>query len=676
MPGFRIFSLLLFHSIVGLFPAAGDVFARSVSEYQGKHSRIELQVISLSSESVRFMVYLAPEEGWHIYWKNPGDSGTSLRTDWKTESPLKIEDWEWPVPKRIQYGDLTNFGYDFPVTLFAGAKPLETKMASSAFPIRAEFRWLVCKEECLPESAVLVLDSIGEKPVFANRFQERAYASSLAGLPLSENPNITVSFRKKGENSFLFRIEGENLPQDFDFFPEDASVLSHAKPFLLESSDEKIEFEIQKSEYSSKDPDSIRGVLKLGNSNHRVLVRSGAGSFFLQALFFAFLGGLLLNLMPCVFPVLFLKAFELSKIPDRRALFLESFFYFLGVLVFFWILYFAFLFLKTGGESLGWGYQLQNPSFVFLLIAIFFYLGLQMLGVAEFGISVSGSTARLADKSGIAGSFFSGALTVFVATPCTAPFMGSALAYALSEGIANGMTVFAFLALGTALPVLAIRNVPGLAGILPKPGPWMRTFREFLAFPLFLTSIWLFWVLGALADRNSSSIVLVWIVLSLFLLWVSKRTESALLNKAILLLAFVSLFGTAYYLRKSPSRPTVSVSPEHFPQEEFSKQRLDSSLKQGSGVFLYFTADWCITCKFNERTVLDSDDVSVFFKSKNIKVLKADWTNEDSEITKALDSYGRNSVPFYVYYPPGKSDRPKFLPTLLNKELLLKTLKE
>lgn len=676
MPGFRIFLFLLFPLITGLFLTPGIAFARSVSEYQGRHSRIELQVVSLPSESVRFTAYLAPEKGWHVYWKNPGDSGTSLRTNWKTESPMTIEDWEWPVPKRIQYGDLTNFGYDFPVYLFAVAKPVEAKTASSAFPVRAEFRWLVCKEECLPESAVLMVDSIGEKPVFANRSQEREYASSLTGLPLLENPNLAVSFRKKGENFFLFRIEGENLPQEFDFFPEDVSVLSHTKPFLLESSSERIEFEIPKSEYSSVNPDSIRGVLKLGNSNHRVLVRSGGGGFFLQALFFAFLGGLLLNLMPCVFPVLFLKAFELSKIPDRRTVFLQSFLYLAGVLVFFWILYFVFLFLKAGGESLGWGYQLQNPSLVFLLIAIFFYLGLQMLGVIEFGVSVSGSAVRLADRSGIAGSFFSGALTVFVATPCTAPFMGSALAYALSEGVASGMAVFAFLALGTALPVLAIRNVPGLAGILPRPGPWMRTFREFLSFPLFLTSIWLFWVFGALEDRNSSSIVLVWILLSLFLLWVHKRTESVLLHKAILLLALVSLFGTAYALRKSPPGSSVSVSSEHFPQQEFSKQRLDSDLRQGSGVFLYFTADWCITCKFNERTVLHSDDVSVFFKSKNIRVLKADWTNEDPEITKALDSYGRNSVPFYVYYPPGKSDRPKFLPTLLNKELLLKTLEE
>lgn len=299
-----------------------------------------------------------------------------------------------------------------------------------------------------------------------------------------------------------------------------------------------------------------------------------------------------------------------------------------------------------------------------------------MLGAFDFAIGLSGPLVRLADQRGNVGAFFSGALTVLVATPCTAPFMGSALAYALSENILNGLFVFTSMAAGMSLPLLIFQNSSRLAKLLPKPGPWMQTFKEFLAFPLLMTAVWLFWVFSGITNRNKASLALLIILLLVFLLWMNRTTASKIIKKVVQGLAILSILCSFYFFRIAAlSIPTLESEHREISTEEYSKERLAFHLKEGRSVFLYFTADWCITCKFNERTVLSSDTVLNEFRTKEIVVLKGDWTSEDPKISAALESYGRNSVPFYVYYPKGKRENPRFLPTMLTIGLLLESLR-
>ncbi|WP_232224716.1 cytochrome c biogenesis protein CcdA [Leptospira fainei] len=653
-----------------MFFSAG-IFAQN-QEYRGAHSYIELKAVSRSENTLRLALYIEAQPGWHVYWKNPGDSGSSLRTDWKSNPSGIATDWEWPVPERIELGDLVNFGYEKPTVLFSDYK---IPKSDQSFRIEANLRWLVCKEECVPESGTLIIHKIQKFLPESGSGKYFAYQRSLKELPHTPEAGLAISFRKK-KDSFLFRIKGNDLPEKFDFFPADPRIVSNQKPRTLEYSKNLIEFEIPASEYASGAPNSIRGVLTLGSQIYSIRANESKVGYLLEAIFFAFLGGILLNLMPCVFPVLFLKAFAISQTSNKQTKRIESLFYFGGVLSFFWILFFGFEILRSSGESLGWGYQLQNASFVFFLILVFVFLGLNMLGAFDFAVGLSGPIVRLADQKGKVGAFFSGALTVLVATPCTAPFMGSALAYAFSENILNGLSVFTSMAAGMSLPFLIFQNSSGLAKFLPKPGEWMRTFKEFLAFPLLMTAVWLFWVFSGITNRNDSSLALLIILLLVFMIWIFRIADSKIIKMGILGLAMISILCSFYFFRNTAMPiPTLESGHDKISTEEYSKERLEFHLKERHSVFLYFTADWCITCKFNERTVLSSETVLNEFRTKGIVVLKGDWTSEDPKVSAALESYGRNSVPFYVYYPKDKRENPRFLPTMLTTGLMLDALR-
>lgn len=363
MSGYRIgltFSVFVYIVCISF---SAEVFAQSF-EYRGTHSYLELKAISKSENVLRLALYMEAQPGWHVYWKNPGDSGSSLQTDWKSTPPGIATNWEWPVPERIELGDLVNFGYEKPTVLFSEYKIQKSLGSGESFRIEAKLHWLLCKEECVPESATLIIHKIQKFLPESEKYS--VYEKSLKGLPQTSKEGLAVSFRKK-KDSFLFQIKGNDLPEKLDFFPEDPQIVSNQKIRTLEYSKNMIEFEIPQSEYISRSPDSIRGVLTLGPEIYSIRANESKVGYLLEAIFFAFLGGILLNLMPCVFPVLFLKAFSISQTSNKQTKRIESVFYFGGVLSFFWILFFGFWILRSGGASLGWGYQLQSPSFVFFL---------------------------------------------------------------------------------------------------------------------------------------------------------------------------------------------------------------------------------------------------------------------------------------------------------------------
>ena len=396
-------------------------------------------------------------------------------------------------------------------------------------------------------------------------------------------------------------------------------------------------------------------------------------------LLLALMGGLLLNLMPCVFPVLSLKAIGLLEAVhvSPHGHHLHGLAYTLGVMVFFSLVAGLLLVLKAGGESIGWGFQLQQPWFVALLAYLLFILGLSFSGLLEFGWQFMGVGESLTRGNGYLGSFFTGALAAVVASPCTAPFMGSAVAFALAQPPAAALAVFLALGLGMALPFLLIAYLPGLGRYLPRPGPWMNIFKQIMAFPLYLTAIWLLWVLGRQTDATGMAVVLVGLLALLFAVWLQHikpppRGRWRLTTQGLTLVAIAGAFSLlATPLFQAPAGQRTVASEDSFWQP-YSPQRLAQLRAAGRPVFVNMTADWCISCIANERVALSVPSVRQAFEAKGVVALKGDWTNNDPDITRVLESFGRSGVPLYVLYPP--ADRPRMLPQWLTPGNVLAAL--
>lgn len=388
-----------------------------------------------------------------------------------------------------------------------------------------------------------------------------------------------------------------------------------------------------------------------------------------QALLFALLGGVILNLMPCVFPVLSIKVMSLVQ-ADSQRLRLHGWAYTLGIMVCFVGFASILLIAKRGGEAIGWGFQLQSPGLITALAYLFFVMGLSMSGLIQIGSRWMGAGQSLTQKSGLGSSFFTGVLAAVVASPCTAPFMGAALGFALTQPAYICLSVFAALGLGMALPLLLLCYLPQLTQRLPKPGAWMETLKEFLAFPLYLSAIWLLWVLANQAGTNLMAGVCVGAVAIAFACWISQRQSTgnmATINKILAVLALISAILLPYELLQKPQQ-----SPRW---QAYSAQRLTELRQQGRPVFIDLTADWCLTCLANERVTLSKAEVEAVFDQYNVATLKGDWTNSDPEISKLLQEYGRSGVPLYLWFPANRPGKGDVLPQLLTPATVIDTIK-
>ncbi len=386
------------------------------------------------------------------------------------------------------------------------------------------------------------------------------------------------------------------------------------------------------------------------------------------AALFAFLGGLILNLMPCVLPILSLKALGLASSHDSRGRRIaHGWWYAAGIIASFCVIAAVLIGLKSAGSAVGWGFQLQSSWFVAALVYLFFLMALLLAGAANVGGQWVGFGQALASGGGYRGSFFTGALAVLVASPCTAPFMGSAMGFALTQGAAVALLVFVCLGLGMAAPFLLLSYLPRLGRWLPKPGAWMERFRQFLAFPLFATAIWLLWVVGRQTGVDGIALVLSGCLLIALALWFNGVSMTA---KGARLL----LFAGALALLTSPVLRSMTTTVDQ--PDIFSEARVEQLRAQGKPVFVNFTADWCITCLANERWVLSKDEVIDAFRQQGVAYLKADWTHYDPAISATLESWGRSGIPLYLYYPADISGQVRILPQILSIDLMLKTLRE
>jgi thiol:disulfide interchange protein DsbD len=629
---------------------------------------------------------LKPEPGWHVYWQNPGDSGLATRLQWTLPAGVSAGAIHWPYPHLHSLGELTNYGYGeetlhlVPLTVTAEAR--------GSLRLSALAKWLVCADICIPGQAELSLDRPVRPEAAPDPRWTAAFARARAQLP-QPAPGWQARYAVEGAD-FSLALGGPGLPLDakLQFFPLANDLVNHAAPQRYARDADGLRLSQALSAYFVEAPVAVEGVLvaEQPDGTRAYQIRASAGtvapvplpapapvrSGLALILLMALAGGLILNLMPCVFPVLSLKALSVLKgtgqdAPRRRA---HALAYTAGVILSCMAVAGLLLALRAGGEAIGWGFQLQSPVFVGVLAYLLFALGLSLSGAVHLGTGLMGLGQSLTRSGGLGGSFFTGVLATVVATPCTAPFMGTALGFALTQPAAVSLLVFALLGLGLALPFLLLGFIPQLARVLPRPGAWMETFKQLMAFPLYLSAVWLVWVAARQTDANGAALLLLGLVLIAFALWLWPRRGLAgrLLRWAALAGALALLAHPAL----APRDAAAAVPAENAAWEPYSDARLAELRAAGRTVFVNFTADWCITCKLNERVSIESARVQRAFRAHDVAWLVGDWTRADPAISAVLARYGHPGVPLYLVSRAGAE--PQVLPQVLSPDLLIQAI--
>ncbi len=647
-----------------------------------KQPHVEAELVASKSEilpgtPLLVALRLKMQKDWHTYWRNPGDSGESTQIQWKLPAGFTAGEILWPAPHRIPVPPLINFGYSDEVFLLTEISPSNRAPDQTHVTIRAHATWLVCNEICIPGKAELSLtlpwaQSSSKDSAWFGKLDEARSSVPVASPEWKSRLNAT-------RTNLQLTLRGPtNGIQQAIFYPYSETLIQNGAEQKGTFTDGKIVLEIPRSQFSegALRPDELGGIVvfnagAIPSIEIAPKLQSGSSGFFWEALLLAFLGGVILNLMPCVFPVLCLKvlSFVQSKGARKKQLH-HAGAYTMGVLVSFWLLAGTLIVLRSGGQALGWGFQLQSPLFLTALAFLLTAMALNLFGVFEFGDSLMGTGQNLAKKDGWLGAFFSGVLATVVATPCTAPFMGSAMGYALAQPALPSLAVFTFLGLGLSAPYALFSVFPQFTRWLPKPGAWMVVFKQLMAFPLLLT-VW--WLVSVLALQSSIEAVFQILLALVFFgagLWVyGLPTRRKVLQTGIALTLIAG--SVVWVLREIRNAKPASLSASaESTWQPFSDSALRTARLSGRPVFIDFTAAWCITCQVNEKVALNTQAVQERFAQKNVILFKADWTNQDEAIARRLESYGRNGVPLYVLYPPGEFSEPRILPQLLTPEIV------
>lgn len=645
--------------------------------------------------AVRFKM----DPDWHIYWINPGDSGMAPKIEWRLPEGWTAGPVLWPSPEKIEQPPLASYGYSQEVLLMSALQAPEIQTPGKQ-TLKASVRWLACKVDCIPGRAELSLPFPVPENAETAAHRLKLFSEARARLPLppdAADRRLEAETQHETLTLFFSPKPGEKFPSVY-FFPENNGLILHAAPQILKKGKSGWELKIPLSANRPHSLERLRGVLFSaggwrGPGSEQGLsvdiplrLKASEGMTVLTAVFFAFLGGLILNLMPCVLPVLSLKIlnFIQEAAENPRALFKHGLAFTAGVVLSFWFLAGLLTAFQAAGKFAGWGFQLQSSSFLLVLVFIFLFFTLNLFGVFEIGTSLTGIRGSGARKSGLTGSFSSGIFTTIVATPCTAPFMGTALGFSLSQPPAISFLIFTALGLGMAAPYLLLCSSPRLLRFVPKPGPWMVTLKQILGLPLLGTCAWLLWVLGLQRGPAIFPFVLTGLVCASLSAWIagkwgtpfSETKPRRMASAAALFLLVMGLILSFSGLSQTSPAEKKTGREKGGPQiawEPYSDQRLQTLLRESRPVFIDFTAAWCLTCQVNERVALDIPKVVKVFRQSNIAALKADWTSQDPEITRALLRYGRSSIPLYVFYKAGSAS-PAVLPELLTPGIVLSHL--
>ena len=646
---------------------------------------------------------LKMDKGWHTYWVNPGDAGYAPKITWTLPTGFTAGPIQWPTPQLISQPPLMSYGYEGEVWLLVDIMPL----IADGWPVelKAHVNWLECSDVCIPGKADLTLTiprpelvstpaiSLVGKSLTSSHPQDGDPRFTWARMALPKvylGGDATISAEAGGDYDAL-EVPGDlGFPPGSHprFIPLPTGLIENAAPQLSVRTGAGASWRVKRDANAPALPETVSGLLA-GEVDgkmvgwqvdfHRVAaapVTAPAAPFSFLVLVFAFVGGLILNLMPCVLPVLALKVLALTK---RGAGVRQGLAFTAGVLVSFWVLAGILLVLRAAGEHLGWGFQLQSPPFVILSAVLFVLIGLNLFGVFEVGESLTAAGGAVRAGTGW-GSFFSGALAVVVATPCTAPVMGSALGVALGQSPFVAWLIFTALGLGMAAPYLLLSANPAWLRFVPKPGAWMETFKQVLGFPMLAAAVWLVWVYGNQGGIDDAALLLCVLLVIGLAAWIYGRWGGMGRPPAVRVVAMilVYLLGTGsltFILMRKPVPPAaVAAAPGQTDWEPFTPERLAELRAAGKPVFIDFTATWCLSCQVNLRTSLDTAEVVEKFSKLGVTRLKADWTSNDPAVTAALASYGRDSVPLYVLYGSDPNAAPQILPEILTPGIVLRAL--
>jgi thiol:disulfide interchange protein DsbD len=699
---------------------AGGLAARAQIAVVGDGGPGPVKAAHLTAEMVSLGPAIAPggtqelglvltiEEHWHVYWVNAGDSGEPPHVEWTLPAGITAGAMQFPIPQRLPLGPLMDFGYEdivaFPMRISAAAG-----MKPGPVHLDAQVTWLVCAQVCLPGKAHLGIDLMVQAgaPNVEQEPKVGALGEAMTLIPKPLPAGMKFSVRGDAQQFELTLIDGKR-EKDAEFYPFDkdpTDVIANAADQNIEAQKDGVRLYVKRSPDLTALPATLHGVMRLSDTvaydvNAPVVqaasvlppkTTGAVGTTALGAIGLAFLGGVILNLMPCVFPVLFLKGLALlqSSAMERAQVRRHGLVYALGILVSFWAIVAVLLVLRATGSHAGWGFQFQSPAFIAVLAAFMFFFALSLAGQFELGLSLTSVGGELAQKQGYAGSFFTGVLATVVATPCMGPLLGAAVGFALVQSAGVTFAVFTAVALGLAAPYVLLSWHPAWAKLLPKPGAWMEVLKQVTAVPLFATAIWLAWVYGQLY-AGPEGVNQVALLLGCFLLlavagwalgrWPAKK-GSALAAVALIALALAVPIVEGRKATRAGAVQTATAGQAGFATngtevvwQPYSDQAVDAARAAGHPVFIDFTAAWCLSCQVNERAVLKTAEIESALLKGGVVTMKADWTNSDPAITAKLASVGRASVPTYVVYPAVASGAADVLPELLTKDLVLKAI--
>jgi thiol:disulfide interchange protein len=614
------------------------------------------------------------DKGWHVYWVNAGDSGEPPSIRWTLPAGITAGAMQFPAPRRLPLGPLMDFGYEdevlFPIALSAAS----TVQAPSTTQLTARVNWLVCREVCIPGKADLAVSiqvaalagpTDPTRQALFDRFRSRL------PQPLPATSHAVFGTTPSG---FALAVTGHPAA-GAEFFPLDQNQILNAAPQPVQTVDGGFEISIKKDENLKTPLSQLNGVVLLADGTaYEVHAAAGtlpqaAGSAgflrFLRYVGLAFVGGIILNLMPCVFPVLFIKGLSLVEASrhEHSRVRAHGLVYTLGILVSFWAVVALLLGLRAGGRQLGWGFQFQSPGFIAVMALLLFFLGLSLAGMFEIGLTVTNTGSSLASRGGYGGSFFTGVLAMVVATPCTAPFMGAAIGFALAQNALVAFAVFTALALGLAAPYVLLTFYPTWMRHLPRPGAWMEVLKQATAAPIFATVIWLVWLFASTAGVDALTALLAAFLLLAIAGWILGRWPARRVPSVFAVSVIVLAIATPLYaLWKFPAADTTTAGTRthgggganQAGWQPYTRAAIEQYRAQGRPVFVDFTAKWCLSCQVNERAVLNRADVRMRLHDSGIVLVRADWTRHDEEIGSALSDLGRSGVPTYVFYLPGQ----------------------
>ena len=632
------------------------------------HANVSLVKLdtNLSAQNELFIgIKMDMQKNWHTYWKNPGDSGGPIKVIWNLPENVTIEGPLWPTPELLPYPPLMTYGYkDFVIFPY---KVSYTDIDNLSF-VGADIDFLICDDVCVPEKANI--NTSFNKLLPSKRFKEW----------LLKVTDITLPILGSQTNEFLeLRFSYNDQIRSIYFFSDDQNMILHSGKQVLikEENNWLVKIPLQTEDLKIS---YIEGLIKINDESYLIksdVTKSSEEELsmsILQAIIFAFIGGIILNLMPCVFPIISLKILSFVSMggSSKSKIRTHSLIFCIGVIVSFLLIAFSLLALKSAGNSVGWGFQLQSPVVVGFLSILMFFIGLILLMNIDIGTSMTKLGKIGMNETTYSSSFFTGILAVVVASPCTAPFMGAAIGYALIQPSFVTLPIFISLGIGFAFPYLLLSYKPELIEALPNSGTWMIKLKEFFAFPMFATALWLLWVFSIQTSTDALIELLLFLLLISLLMWLITNATKKVI-KIILLLLLGSLF-IVQLKNLTNVKVELNINQENKDITIWTKD-IENELRSKNRAYLInYTAAWCITCQANDKVALSRPNVKEFLKKNNIEYIVADWTNKNKDILEALNTYDRSGVPLYVYWKPGMQ-KSEILPAILTEKIVLDVLR-